>query len=108
MNPKLRSLLMKILAATLIGGVLGALGGWIVAQRLHVPQVDQLASFRPASTTEVFAANGEPVASYAVERRIELSSEQIPHVQCCCSEGLHFGRVWASSFETEIRPGADL
>lgn len=80
MNPKLRSLLMKILVATLVGGVLGALGGWIVAQRLHVPQVDQLATFRPASTTEVFAANGEPVASYAVERRIELSSEQIPEL----------------------------
>ncbi len=69
---------MKILIAVLIGGALGALGGWIVAQRLHVPQVDQLASFRPASTTEVYAADGEPVASYALERRVELEPEEIP------------------------------
>lgn len=80
MGPKLRSLIRNVVIAVVTGGAVGAFGGWIVAQRLHVPQVDQLASFRPASTTEVFAADGEPLASYAVERRIELSSEEIPEL----------------------------
>ena len=75
-NP--RSVLAGLLVAAVAGVAAGALGGWIVAQFLHVPQVDQLATFRPASTTVVYAADGQPVASYAVERRVELAPEQIP------------------------------
>ncbi len=78
MGKKAISVLVKMLVAAVAGVVAGALGGWTVAQFLHVPQVDQLASFRPASTTVVYAADGQPVASYAVERRVELAPEQIP------------------------------
>jgi penicillin-binding protein 1A len=60
------------------GVAAGALGGWIAAQFLHVPQVDQLASFRPDSTTVMFASDGSPVASFAIERRVELEPEEIP------------------------------
>ncbi len=73
-----RSVTVRLLVAAVAGVAAGALGGWIVAQFLHVPQVDQLATFRPASTTVVYAADGQPVASYAVERRVELAPEQIP------------------------------
>ena len=78
LSGKLVSVLTKVIWAAVIGCLVGAIGGWIVAQFLHVPQVDQLASFRPASTTQIFAANGEQVASYALERRVELGPEQIP------------------------------
>jgi len=60
------------------GCVVGALGGWIVAQSLHVPQVDLLATFEPASTTQIFASDGQQVASYALEQRVVLPPEQIP------------------------------
>jgi penicillin-binding protein 1A len=75
---KIRAVLVRVLVASAAGAALGAFGGWTLAQFLHVPQVDTLASFRPASTTEVFAADGHKVASYAVERRVELAPEQIP------------------------------
>ncbi len=65
---------LGVLAGCLIGG----LAGWIVAQFLHVPQVDQLATFRPAATTRIFSREGEPIASFALERRVELRPEQIP------------------------------
>lgn len=61
------------------GCVAGALAGWIAAQFLHVPQVDQLSGFRPDSTTRIFDSVGNQIASYAVERRIELRPEQIPN-----------------------------
>jgi penicillin-binding protein 1A len=78
LSPRLVSAATKVVWAAVIGCLAGAISGWIVAQYLHVPQVDQLASFRPASTTHIFAANGEQVASYALERRVELGPEQIP------------------------------
>jgi penicillin-binding protein 1A len=66
-------------AVAIVAGVLiGATSGWIVAQYLHVPQVDQLATFRPAATTRIYAADGEQMASFALERRVELRPEQIP------------------------------
>jgi penicillin-binding protein 1A len=60
------------------GCLIGALGGWIAAQFLRFPQVDQIPTFRPASATRIYAANGDQVASYALEQRIELLPEQIP------------------------------
>ncbi|MCP4902941.1 MAG: PBP1A family penicillin-binding protein [bacterium] len=65
--------------AIVAGCVIGGVGGWITAQFLHVPQVDSLSGFRPASTTRIFTADGNQIASYALERRIELRPEQIPN-----------------------------
>jgi len=60
------------------GCVAGALAGWVIAQFLHVPQVDLLAEFEPAATTHVYAADGAQVASYALEQRVVLRPDQIP------------------------------
>jgi penicillin-binding protein 1A len=61
-----------------VGCLAGAIGGWVVAQFLHVPQVDQLATFRPAATTRIYAGDAEQIASFALERRVVLKPEQIP------------------------------
>jgi len=71
--------LLKWIVWGIVGGCLaGAVAGWTAAQFLHVPEVDVLRSYRPASTTNVYAADGSLVASYALERRVELKPEQIP------------------------------
>jgi len=71
--------LVAVLLWTAVAGCLaGALAGWILAQSLHVPQVDLLASFEPAATTRIYAADGEQVASYALEQRVVLRPEEIP------------------------------
>jgi penicillin-binding protein 1A len=77
-NATARKVVVTLLVAAGAGVAFGGFTGWTVAQFLHVPQVDSLASFRPASTTTVVAADGQQVASYAVERRVELAPEQIP------------------------------
>ena len=67
-----------LLIALVAGVVVGGFGGWVMAQFLHVPMVDQLASYEFAATTEVLADDGEPLAEFALERRVELGPEQIP------------------------------
>jgi penicillin-binding protein 1A len=71
--------LVTVLLWTAVAGCLaGALTGWILAQSLHVPQVDLLASFEPAATTRIYGADGEQVASYALEQRVVLRPDEIP------------------------------
>jgi penicillin-binding protein 1A len=72
------SVVTVVLWAAVAGCLAGALFGWIVAQSLHVPQVDLLATFKPAATTMIYAADGGQVASYALEQRVVLRPEEIP------------------------------
>ena len=74
----LMSVVTLVLWAAVAGCLAGALVGWIVAQSLHVPQVDLLATFEPAATTRIYAADGAQVASYALEQRVVLRPEEIP------------------------------
>ena len=73
------SVVSMMLWAVVGGCLAGALIGWIVAQSLHVPQVDLLATFEPAATTRIYAGDGEQVASYALEQRVVLRPEEIPN-----------------------------
>ncbi len=75
---KVFSLVTLVLWVAVAGCVAGALGGWVIAQSLHVPQVDLLAEFEPAATTHIYAADGAQVASYALEQRVVLRPDQIP------------------------------
>ena len=69
--------LLKFVSIGIVAGVLaGALAGWVVAQFLHVPQVDALETFRPATASHVYADDGGELASWAVEQRVELE----PHL----------------------------
>ena len=76
------SVLKKVAVATavaILAGIFGgALLGWVIAQSLHVPQVDLLATFEPAATTRIYAADGQQVASYALEQRVVLGPDEIP------------------------------
>ena len=72
------ALITVFLWAAVAGCLVGAFGGWVIAQFLHVPQVDLLATFEPAATTQIYAADGRQVASYALEQRVVLRPDQIP------------------------------
>ncbi|MCU0304198.1 MAG: PBP1A family penicillin-binding protein [Thermoanaerobaculales bacterium] len=78
MSGRLPRLLGFVAVGAAAGVVAGAVAGWVVAQFLHVPQVDALESFRPATATHVFDREGAEVASWAVEQRVELDPEDIP------------------------------
>ncbi len=65
--------------ALVAGSLAGAALGWGAAQFLHVPEVDALTGYAPAATTRVYDADGAPLASYALERRVVLRPEEIPN-----------------------------
>ena len=78
MSEKHLRLLKFVVIGAAAGVLAGGLAGWVVAQFLHVPQVDALESFRPATATHVYAEDGSEIASWAVEQRVELEPEDIP------------------------------
>jgi penicillin-binding protein 1A len=75
---RLMRLLTHLVWGAVVGCLAGAIGGWCTAQYLHVPVVDTMEGYLPASTTHVYDRSGQPVASFAHERRIPLRPEQIP------------------------------
>ena len=79
MDRRVVKVLAPLVWAIVAGCLVGALAGWGLAQALHLPQVDQLASHRPASSTRVYANDHSQVASFALEQRVELNPDQIPN-----------------------------
>jgi len=78
MREKLLRLLKFVTIGIVAGVLVGAMAGWIVAQFLHVPQVDALESFRPSTATHVYDSEGVELATWAIEQRVELKPEEIP------------------------------
>jgi len=79
MRRKLIGFLTALVWAVVIGCVLGGLGGWILARSLHIPQLDQLPAYHPATTSAVFDSEGRKVAVFATERRVELPPQALPN-----------------------------
>lgn len=78
MRQNLIPFLTRLIWALVIGAILGALGGWILARSLHIPQLDQLPRYRPAASSAVFDAGGKKIATFATERRVELPPQALP------------------------------
>jgi penicillin-binding protein 1A len=58
----------------------GAVAGIVLSGFIELPAVEALTTYRPSSATVVRARDGSQLATFALERRIPLSSEQIPQV----------------------------
>ncbi|MEZ5331464.1 MAG: PBP1A family penicillin-binding protein [Thermoanaerobaculia bacterium] len=71
---------LRFVVPLLIVVALGALAGIAVAAVIHMPRVDSLADFTPALITSLRDSEGGVFATYASERRIMLSEDEIPDV----------------------------
>ena len=78
MKSRLVKFLTRLVWAIVLGCLVGAFGGWLGARALHIPQLDQLPTYRPATTSHIFAADGSVSGTFALERRVELPPEAIP------------------------------
>jgi penicillin-binding protein 1A len=78
MNRAMIAFLNLVVWAAVAGTVVGAVSGWGVARALHFTPLDQLPTYRPATTTRFVDGNGEVLGSFALERRVELPPHAIP------------------------------
>ncbi len=79
----------------------GAAAGLLFVYESDLPQVRALETYRPDVITEVYADDGTPIGSFALERRILLTYEQIPKIlrdATIVTEDRHFEEHWGVDF----------
>src|SRR5580704_1170894 len=77
--------------------VLGVAGGLIFVYASDLPEIRALEDYRPNVVTELYADDGQEIGTFALQRRILLSWEQIPPVlkdAITSTEDQHFFEHW--------------
>src|SRR5438094_7379151 len=59
---------------------LGATAGVLFVYNSDLPQVNSLEDYRPSLITEVYADDGQVIGSFALERRIIVTWDEIPQM----------------------------
>jgi len=81
----------------LIAVAAGAAAGLLFVYQSELPEVRALEDYRPNTVTEVYADDGQLIGSFALQRRILLSYEDIPKVlkdSILVIEDQHFEEHW--------------
>ena len=103
---------MKIGAGTFFGRLafsflllcsiaLGAAAGLLFVYTSDLPEIRALEDYRPNVVTELYADDGQLVGSFALQRRILLTYEQIPKLlrdAILSTEDQHFEEHWGVDF----------
>ncbi len=80
---------------------IGAVAGLLFVYSSDLPQIHALEDFRPDIVTELYADDGQIIGSFALQRRILLTYEQIPPVlkdAILTTEDQHFDQHWGVDF----------
>ncbi len=80
---------------------LGAAGGLLFVYESDLPEIHALETYRPNVVTEIYADDGQLVGSFALQRRILMTWEQIPKVlynAVTAIEDQHFEDHWGVDF----------
>nr|WP_218624000.1 PBP1A family penicillin-binding protein [Granulicella sp. dw_53] len=68
------------LALLVASAVFGALCGLMLVYSIDLPQMEDLARYRPNTTTELYDIHGKAFGSFALERRVVVPYEDFPQV----------------------------
>ena len=80
---------------------LGAAAGLLFVYESDLPEIRQLETYRPNVVTEIYADDGQLVGSFALQRRILMTYEQLPKVlynAVTAIEDQHFEDHWGVDF----------
>lgn len=84
----------------------GAAAGLLFVYGVDLPQIQALETYRPDVMTELYADDGTPIASFALERRILVTYDQIPAVlrdAILSTEDRHFEEHWGVDFPRVLK-----
>ena len=87
---------------------IGALGGLVFVYSSDLPQVHELEDYRPDVMTELYADDGTPIGSFALERRVIVTYNQIPPLlwdAVISIEDRHFESHWGIDVLRILRAG---
>src|ERR1700704_4188988 len=87
---------------------LGATAGVLFVYNSDLPQVNSLEDYRPSLITEVYADDGQVIGSFALERRLIVTWEEIPQVMkdaITSVEDQNFLTHWGIDFYGIARAG---
>ncbi|HVB33336.1 MAG TPA: PBP1A family penicillin-binding protein [Patescibacteria group bacterium] len=79
----------------------GAAVGLLFVYGIDLPQIQELETYRPDVITELYADNGQPIGTFALERRILVTYNQVPPVlrnAIISTEDRHFFEDWGVDF----------
>ena len=80
---------------------IGALTGLFIVYRSDLPEVQSLEDYRPNVITELYSDDGQIIGSFALQRRIVVSYEQIPRLMkeaVVATEDRRFQNHWGVDF----------
>jgi penicillin-binding protein 1A len=63
-----------------VSALFGALSGLMLVYSIDLPQMEDLARYRPSTTTELYDIHGKEFGSFALERRVVVPYEDFPLV----------------------------
>jgi len=90
-----RTIVFSLLLMASIG--IGAFVGLLIVYKSDLPEVKQLEDYRPNVITELYADDGGTIGSFALERRVVITYEQIPAAlkdALIVTEDQNFERHW--------------
>jgi penicillin-binding protein 1A len=64
----------------LLSSLIGTLAGLLLVYSTDLPQVEQLARYRPISTTDLYDIHGRTIGTFALQRRVVGSFDDFPKV----------------------------
>ena len=76
---------------------IGALSGLLIVYKSDLPRVQELQDYRPNVITELYSDDGRTVGSFALERRVVISYDDIPQLlrdALIATEDKNFERHW--------------
>ena len=87
----------------------GAAIGLLFVYQSDLPEIHALEDYRPNVVTELYADDAQPIGSFALQRRILLTYEQVPRVlkdAILVTEDQHFEEHWGVDFPRVIEAAA--
>lgn len=86
--------------------LLGAAVGLLFVYGVDLPQIQELETYRPDVITELYADDGTAIGTFALERRILVTYDQIPKVlrdAILSTEDQHFEEHWGIDFPRVLK-----
>lgn len=71
---------MGFMVLALLAAFTGGCGGLLLVYSTDLPQISELEHYRPSSITELYDDQGREIGSFALQRRVIVSYDQIPKV----------------------------